>query len=77
MCTCLDDIDPNVTDASIDLPPHEIRRNLMNGVDAERVLRRQGCRGSHGIAAMGRDNLLVGFEPSGKAALASTLTGNL
>ena len=42
----------------------------MNAVDALSVLCSQGRRGSHGIAAMGGDHFLIGFEPSNCGALA-------
>jgi hypothetical protein len=72
--TCLDHIHSNILNTSFNLLAHEVRRRFMYPKDALCILRRQGCRGGHGIASMGGDHLLIGFEATAceakRAALA-------
>jgi hypothetical protein len=60
--TSLDDIDPDIPEAGIDLLAHKRRRDGVHAVDAQRVLCRQRRRRRHGEAAMCRDDLLVRLE---------------
>ena len=60
--TCLDNIHPDILNNGVDLFPQKLGRHQMDAVDPLCVLRCEGRRGRHGIAAMGRDDLLVCLE---------------
>jgi len=69
--TCLDYIYTNVIHTSIDLFLHEVGWCFVNAVHALGILRGQGRCGSHSIAAMSGDHLLIGFKASGDAYISS------
>lgn len=71
--TGLNDINPNILHTSINLLLHEFRRYFVDSADALRVLRSEGGCGGHCIAAMGCNDLLVGFEPAVRSALVAKL----
>lgn len=57
--TSLDDVDTNIFDAGVYLLPDEFRRCRMYSVDALRVLCGKASSGSHSIAAIRGDHLLI------------------
>lgn len=60
--TSLDDVDPDVVEAGVDLLPQERRRHRVDVIDALGVLGRQRRRRRHGVAPVGGDDLLVRLE---------------
>lgn len=80
--TSLHNINPNILHNSLNLLLHKRRRSLMNPIDTRRVLRSQSRRRSHGIAAMRRNDFLIGFEaparccPSARCVLQSPASGS-
>lgn len=60
--TGLDDVYPDVVEAGVDLLPQEGGRHRVDVVDAQGVLGRQRRRRRHGVAAVGRHDLLVCLE---------------
>lgn len=59
--TNLDHVDTNVVNAGIDLFHDKILGNMVDSRDPLCILRSQGCRCSHGVAAMSSYNFLVGL----------------
>lgn len=64
--TSLDDLHADVVEAGVDLLPQERGRHRVDVVDALGVLGRQRRRGRHGVAAVGRDDLLVCLEAAAR-----------
>ena len=62
--TCFDNIETDIVDTSVNLLSQKCRRNLMDVVDAQRVLCSQSSSRGHSIAAMGCNDFLVRFETS-------------
>lgn len=60
--TSLDHIDAHVLNTRLNLLLDKPGRHHVDGPHALRVLRRQRCRGRHGVAAMGGHDFLVCFE---------------
>jgi len=60
--TSLNDIDPNIVYACIDLFLDKLRRRLVDTRHTDRILRRQRSRRGHGIAAMSGNDFLISFE---------------
>lgn len=75
--TSLHNINPNILHNSLNLLLYKRRRSLMNRKNTLRVLRSQSRGSSHSIAAMRRNDLLIGFEaparwPSARCVLQSS-----
>lgn len=75
--TRLDHVHTNILDDSINLLLQKLGRHVVNIVHGLRVLRREGCRGSHGVAAVGGDDLLVCLEAAAETRCVSYLAVNL
>ncbi len=60
--TCLHNIYADILNDGVDLLSQKLGRYELDAVDPLCVLRREGRRGCHGIAAMRGNDLLVGFE---------------
>ena len=63
--TDLDHPGNDILEDGINLLAREIRGHIMDSLHTKGVLRGQGRRRSESIAAMGRDDLLVGLETPG------------
>jgi hypothetical protein len=64
LLTGLDNIGFYVPEHGVNLLPHKLGRHMVDAIYARGVLRRQGRGGRHGIAAMGRDDLLIRLQAS-------------
>lgn len=75
--TCLDDINSDIADTSLDLLFNKLGRYLMDAMNANSILCCQSRCSSHSIAAMNGDDFLVGFKPAdiGCVSLASKPNG--
>jgi len=71
--TGLDNVHADIFNDRVDLFPQKLRRHEMDVVDPFGVLRRQGRRGRHGVAAMGGDHLLIRFEATMRALYKSLI----
>ena len=60
--TSFDDIYADIVNASVNLLFHKLWRCMMDACDACSILCGQGRRGSHGVAAMSRNDFLICFE---------------
>ncbi len=64
--TCLDYVHADILNDGVDLLSQKLGRYEVDAIDSLGVLRREGCRCRHGIAAMRGNDLLVSFEAAVK-----------
>lgn len=64
----------NILHADIDLPRHELRRNVVDIMHSGSILSRQRRGGGHGVASMSGNGLLVRFQAAGSDFVKVSLT---